>query len=78
MEDQTVRQENLDNPREVQTPDDSHCLNEHDVSMTLKVSIALLRKWRRVGGGPPFVRLGRSVRYVKSGLKGWLQAREVH
>ncbi len=72
-----MRQENLENPREVQTPVDSHCLNEHDVSMTLKVSIALLRKGRREGGGPPFLKLGRAVRYQALGLKTWLEAHEV-
>lgn len=72
-----MRQENLGNLREVQTPSDSHCLNERDLSMTLKVSIALLRKWRRQGGGPPFLKFGRAVRYQALDLKTWLEAHEV-
>jgi hypothetical protein len=33
-----------------------------------------LRKWRLVGGeaGPPFVRVGRAVRYRADDVKAWL------
>ncbi|MEO7470140.1 MAG: helix-turn-helix domain-containing protein [Sphingobium limneticum] len=34
-----------------------------------------LRKLRTTGGGPPFVKLGRAVRYRPSDLEAWLSAR---
>jgi len=74
-----MRRESLEDYREVQPhgDSDSDCFTERGLSVSLKISIALLRKWRREGGGPPFVRLGRAVRYLKPGVQSWLQAREV-
>jgi len=32
-----------------------------------------LQEWRREGKGPPFVRLGRSVRYRRADLDAWAE-----
>jgi transposase-like protein len=50
-------------------------LTEGDVAKELSVSKALLRKWRRLGeGGPPFIHLGKAVRYPLESLRQWLSA----
>jgi hypothetical protein len=33
-----------------------------------------LRQWRYLGQGPPFVHIGRSVRYRKVDIDAWLEA----
>lgn len=43
----------------------------------LGVSVATLQRWRRVGTGPAYVRLGpRFIRYRESTLAEYLAARE--
>ena len=34
-----------------------------------------MKNWRRVGGGPAFVRVGRSVRYRPADLESWATKR---
>lgn len=41
----------------------------------LRLSQSTLNKWRCVGGGPRFVKLGRAVRYRKSDLDAYLDER---
>jgi predicted DNA-binding transcriptional regulator AlpA len=36
-----------------------------------------LESWRRRGEGPPFVRVGKQVRYRASDLQAWLAAQTV-
>jgi hypothetical protein len=44
-----------------------------DVAALLRVSLATLEYWRRVGGGPPFLRLpNRKIRYLGSDVLAWL------
>jgi hypothetical protein len=38
-------------------------LSEEAVSQQLNISVALLHKWRLFHSGPPFVKIGRLVRY---------------
>lgn len=47
-------------------------LNEEEVSQQLKVTLACLRKWRLLGKGPRFVKVGNRVRYAPEDLSGWL------
>jgi len=51
-------------------------LSEQEVSEMLRLSVAVLRKWRlRVDKGPVFRRLnGRAVRYVESDVHAWVNA----
>ena len=38
-----------------------------------------LERWRRVGGGPPFVKIGRKVAYRLGDLRAWVaQQRREH
>jgi predicted DNA-binding transcriptional regulator AlpA len=47
-------------------------LTESETARRLGVSISGLRKWRRNGSGPRFVRLGRLVRYLATDIQVWL------
>lgn len=50
-------------------------LDEETAAETLDVSPKTLRKWRCVGGGPEYVKIGRLVRYTPSGLRAYKRAR---
>lgn len=53
-------------------------LTERDAAIYLGVSQVFLRKHRREGGGPPFVRIGsRNIRYRVKDLQAWVEARTV-
>jgi predicted DNA-binding transcriptional regulator AlpA len=47
---------------------------EPETAYRLGVSVSGLRKWRREGTGPPFIRMGRLVRYSALDIKAWLLA----
>lgn len=40
----------------------------------LTVSQSAVRAWRVRGGGPPWVKVGRAVRYQRRDLLAWLEA----
>lgn len=47
----------------------------YEVAAYLRVSPATLEYWRRVGGGPDFVRLkNRHIRYLGQDVRQWLRA----
>lgn len=56
----------------------SACLTTSDVAMYLNVSESWLRQSRMTGNlqsgrhAPPFIRIGRCVRYLRSDLNDWL------
>jgi predicted DNA-binding transcriptional regulator AlpA len=47
-------------------------LTERTAAALLDVSERTLQGWRWRGGGPPFVKLGRAVRYPPIELRAWL------
>jgi hypothetical protein len=47
-------------------------LREKRTAQILDCSVAALRKWRRLGSGPKFVRLGRAIRYNLRDLEAYL------
>jgi predicted DNA-binding transcriptional regulator AlpA len=54
----------------------SPLLNEADVAKLIGMSVPSIRRWRTIGGGPPFVRLGiRRIGYRVEALNAWLDAR---
>jgi predicted DNA-binding transcriptional regulator AlpA len=50
-------------------------LTESGVASLSGLSIATLRKWRLLGKGPRFRKLGRAVRYSTTDLGEWLETR---
>jgi predicted DNA-binding transcriptional regulator AlpA len=49
-------------------------LTPKEAAAFLKVSISWLAKARMRGDGPPYVKIGRTVRYPESGLHAFLAA----
>jgi predicted DNA-binding transcriptional regulator AlpA len=50
-----------------------HC---DEVSNRLGVSTSWLAKSRMRGDGPPYIRVGRSIRYSEAALLQWLKSRQ--
>jgi predicted DNA-binding transcriptional regulator AlpA len=51
-------------------------LEPNEAAAFLKVSLSWLAKARATNEGPPFIRIGRCVRYSKGALLRWLKSRE--
>lgn len=49
-------------------------LNERQAAMLLGMSARTLQEWRYRGGGPKFVKTGRSIRYRRRDLMAWIDA----
>lgn len=47
-------------------------MNGPQVARYLGCSTHLLKKWRSVASGPPWLKIGRMVRYRKSEVDEWL------
>jgi hypothetical protein len=43
----------------------------------LNVSVRTLRKWRKQGVGPPYVKVARQIHYADQSRAAWLKAREI-
>lgn len=55
-----------------------HCevlWTERQVAPHLGVTVRALQSWRLTGGGPPYVKIGRSVRYRPSDIKRFVDER---
>jgi hypothetical protein len=48
-------------------------VTEQQAAGLLRVSVKCLQGWRSRGGGPPFVKLGRCVRYAVPALEAFVQ-----
>jgi predicted DNA-binding transcriptional regulator AlpA len=53
-------------------------LTERDVATLIGFSVFWLQRTRLIGGGPPFIKLGRSVRYPAARLAEWLESQPLH
>jgi predicted DNA-binding transcriptional regulator AlpA len=47
-------------------------LTEREVAEVTKISLATLRRWRLLGRGPRFHKLGACVRYRHSEVEAWV------
>jgi hypothetical protein len=56
----------------VHTLDD--LLSEHDLARLTKRSVGSIRRDRLLRKNCPFIRIGRSVRYVRSDVEDWLRS----
>jgi excisionase family DNA binding protein len=52
-------------------------LTEQQAAERLTVAVKTLQAWRVRGGGPKFVKLGRSVRYTEQDLEEYVRAHTV-
>ena len=52
-------------------------LKTSEVTERIQMTTKTLRRWRMAGEGPPWVQLGRTVRYPADKLEAWLAARTV-
>ncbi|TNB46536.1 helix-turn-helix domain-containing protein [Martelella lutilitoris] len=43
-------------------------------TLTCELLARTLQAWRLRGGGPPFVKIGKSVRYKRRDITAWLSA----
>jgi Helix-turn-helix domain len=50
-------------------------LGQNQLSDMLGVPVGTLEQWRTRGGGPPFLRIGRYVKYDLSDIREWLVSR---
>ena len=51
----------------------SHLMKTDDVAVLLSCSASWLNKARLNGDGPPFIRMGRSVRYLEADVRQWIE-----
>ena len=49
-------------------------LNDLEVAAYLHISVSTVRRWRLIGGGPRWIRIGGSVRYPFHELEAYLAA----
>jgi hypothetical protein len=49
-------------------------LDEHDLARITKRSLASIRRDRLLKKNCPFVKIGTSVRYLRSDVEGWLRS----
>ncbi len=51
-------------------------LTARDAANLLRLSPSWLAKARMRGDGPPYVKLGRSIRYTETGILQWMRPRQ--
>jgi predicted DNA-binding transcriptional regulator AlpA len=51
-------------------------LTPKETAERLKVSVSWLAKARMRGDGPPFIRIGRSIRYTELALLQWMKSHQ--
>ncbi len=51
-------------------------LTPQDTAKLLKVSLSWLAKARMRGDGPPYMNIGRSIRYIETALLHWIRSRQ--
>jgi Helix-turn-helix domain len=54
----------------------SPLLTAKDAGKFLKVSLSWLAKARMRGDGPPYICVGRSIRYAETALIQWMKSRQ--
>jgi predicted DNA-binding transcriptional regulator AlpA len=51
-------------------------LTPKEAAALLKVSISWLAKARMRGDGPPFIKIGRCIRYSQAALQQWIKSHQ--
>jgi predicted DNA-binding transcriptional regulator AlpA len=65
----------------INTPNKQHLdfsplLTPKEAGARLKFSLSWLAKARMRGDGPPYIRIGRSIRYSEAALIQWMKSRQ--
>jgi hypothetical protein len=65
-------------PTQLKAPGSSNfvLLTPKETADRLKVSLSWLAKARMRGDGPPYIRVGRSIRYSEGALLQWMKSRQ--
>ena len=63
-------------PQKPVIPIPFNLLSPKEAAKLLKVSTSWLAKARMSGEGPPYIRVGRSIRYSETALQQWLKSRQ--
>ena len=51
-------------------------LTAKEAAVRFKVSLSWLAKARMRGDGPPYIKIGKSVRYTDTGMIQWMKSRQ--
>ena len=51
-------------------------LTPAEAAIILRVSVSWLAKARMRGDGPPYIKMGRSIRYSQGALLQWMKSRQ--
>jgi len=63
-------------PEELHTPGALlKLMTEHQVAAACAVSVASVRRWRVLGAGPRYLKIGCSVRYKLEDVRSWIESR---
>jgi excisionase family DNA binding protein len=57
----------------IQDLSDDALLTEDEAADSLRISVRTLQAWRLKAAGPPFVRVGRAIRYRCGDIKAWIK-----
>ena len=52
--------------------DDERMMTERELAERTRISPRTWQQWRGAGGGPPYVKIGRAVRYRWSQVEAWI------
>lgn len=52
---------------------DDALLTEDEAADAVRISVRTLQAWRLKTVGPPFVRVGRTIRYRRGDIKAWIR-----
>jgi excisionase family DNA binding protein len=66
----------LGNENDKARPQSDVLLTPKEMARLLKVSVSFLAKARMSGEGPPYMLVGRSVRYSDAARQQWLKSRQ--
>jgi predicted DNA-binding transcriptional regulator AlpA len=51
-------------------------LTPREATQRLRISTSWLAKARMRGEGPPYVKVGRNIRYTQAGITQWIKSRQ--
>jgi predicted DNA-binding transcriptional regulator AlpA len=65
----------MEKPSNPKTPAADALMHPKEVAAFLRVSLSWLAKSRLNGTGPPFIKVGRAVRYLRSAVMEFVRAK---